>query len=144
MKSPQHIKRFVEPIGIYASILPGKPDGIGFVAYHLRCSCGNASFSVHINDRPLVIALCDKCGLNIVLYDTKLYPSACSYSEEGDMKVIESPENDKVYDVCVAYEYPEPDDNEVYTDDDISWCYIYGCPNSSPVKSFCIINDETA
>lgn len=142
MKCPTHLKEFVEPIGQFATILPGDLDDL-FVGYRLKCICSNHEFTVKKNNRPLVMAYCTKCHSQIVVYDTGQYPDACSYANEGELETVISPDGNKSYTVCVAFEYPEPEDGEEYGDNDISWCYIYGCPNNSPKEAFCIIDDET-
>lgn len=142
MKVPTHLKGFVAPIGIFRSVLPGEPDD-NFVAYQIRCTCGSRLFSVSKNSRPLVVGECSACMQKIVLYDTKQYPSASSYANEGILEAVNGPGGESSFGVCVAFEYPEADEDDDYTENDISWCYIYGIPNNDPDKAFTIINDET-
>ena len=142
MKCPMHLRGFIEPIGIFSSILPGPLDEF-FVGYRIKCKCGNYRFSVKKNDRPLVVATCIKCKEEVVLYDTDQYPDATSYDKEGELLPISGPNKESSFSVCVAFEYPEPDNDEEYTDNDISWCYIYGCPNDKTENVFTIISDET-
>lgn len=141
MKCPTHLKEFIEPIGDLESILPGPTHSL-FVGYRIKCKCGCSEFSVKKNDRPLVIASCVDCSQKIVLYDTDQYPDATSYNKEGSLKPVFSPRGEISYLICVGFEYPESNDEE-YTDNDISWCYIYGCPHGNSDISFTIINDET-
>ena len=142
MRCPVHLKDYIVPIGDFATVLPGPLSDL-FVGYKVVCTCGNPKFYVVKNARPLVIARCQQCKTEIILYDTKQYPSACSYSNEGELVDVSSGEGCALFDVCVAFEYPEPDDDEEYSDNDISWCYIFGCPNGDVQKAFTIINDET-
>ena len=139
MKHPDHLCGFVDPIGGYTSILPRELDD-SFVGYRIKCSCGNTRFSVLKNGRPLVLASCSKCKKKITLYDTNLYFCATSYANEGKLAEVAGPKGEKLFSLCVAFEYPEDCENQ----NDISWGYIYGIPDAAGSEAFCILDDESA
>jgi len=142
MRHPTHLNGYASSIGSLAQVLPGRLDD-SYFGYKVVCSCSGEVFSVKKNDRPLVIATCKGCQNEIVLYDTNQYPDATPCKDEGPLVQVIGPEGESDFLVCVAYEYPEDDDEEEYTNNDISWCYIYGVPEGLARKSFCVINDET-
>lgn len=142
MKCPSHLLGFVGDVNTYFSILPKLTDYL--VGYSIKCSCGCKQFSVLKNDRPLVLADCINCRKRIVLYDTKQYPYAHPSRDEGMLKEVLGPAGEKQMALCVAFEYPELEEDEEFDQNDITWAFIYGIPENNLHNSFCILDDETA
>lgn len=119
MKSPSHLKGLIEDLCPFASLIRDR-DNNTFLGYRVKCSGGGHQFSVAKNVRPFVVAKCIKCASNITIYDVSRYPDATPFSDEGPIRQVLGPNGEASYKLCVAFEYPESDEDEEHGENDVS------------------------
>lgn len=141
---PSHIRENVYKLPDENMFLKYKFDSYT-MCYKVKCTCGNEEFEVFTDSDPTVIAKCAKCKNEIIVYDLKYYPAASAVEEEEDFKKYISCKDDKLFNLCVIYEYSDEFEfeDEEFDSDDITWCqvYVYGIKSKEVFK---IVDDETA
>jgi hypothetical protein len=101
-------------------------------------------FQVSLSAEPMAIAHCKKCRRNIKVYDLSQYPSASVSPHRSELKLVDQvhPSLGDNYPVFVMYEYPEPEDDVDYDNNDISWCQVFiGSSTENLIK---VLDDETS
>lgn len=135
----------------YVVRLPNKSKFIEYdfcefhIPYMVKCSCGCEEFRVYKNDLPNVYVVCESCKLKITVYDLNHYPCASIVPCDDEPSQFVSQEDEKVFNVCVIYEYSDEfafDENE-FDPNDITWCHVLAFGLNSHMV-YEIINDETA
>lgn len=141
MRCPKHVSKYVKNPEEEMCTLFGVKKEQNPLA--VQCVCANDEFKILINELPIVDAICTKCEEKIKLYDLNFYPAATIIPASDEYIKYYSSEGDSVFNLCVLFEYPELEKDEVFDPDDISWCIIWGRGIKSG-QVFEILNDETA
>ena len=142
MKCPNHVEKNVINLPKRNKFLSYECDEY-HLPYQIICKCGCEEFEIVTNPEPMVLAICSKCGETITIYNLRYYPAASLIPFNGNEIPYTSVADDKIFNICVVYEYPELEDDEEFDQNDITWCEVYGFGVNSK-KSFQIICDETA
>ncbi len=141
---PSHIKEYVRKLPNENKFLNYNFDNFT-LCYEVKCTCGNEEFEVFMDNDPTVLAKCAECRKDIIVYDLKYYPAASVIEEEEILTKYVSIMNDKIFNICVIYEYSDEFEfeDEEFDCNDITWCQIYGYGIKSN-QVFKIVDDETA
>ena len=143
MNCPKHIENYIISLTDTNIFSIHQPVNNYHHSYLVKCSCGCEEFEIFINPEPMLMAKCKECGAEITVYNLRYYPAASLISFEGANTKYVSPRDDRIFNICVIYDYPELEVNEEYDQNDITWCVVYGVGIDSK-DVFEILNDETA
>jgi hypothetical protein len=108
--------------------------------FSLKCTCNGAKFCLLESNRRSVIAVCDRCGRELRIYDLAFYTSATKAKGDETFEQVLTPV-DEPSKVFIGFEYGETDDEEEFDRNDITWCTIF-IEESGQLKQ--VFDDETA
>lgn len=92
--------------------------------YKLVCRCGRQAFDLWISNKASVIAMCNACSKEIIVYDRAHYPAAVKSAGQETFSPLR-PEIKSPYTVFVMYEYGPLDPDQDFDRNDITWCQVF-------------------
>lgn len=138
---PDHLRGVVARLPIENDIFPFAGDD-HTPSFQIRCSCGHEEFEVWRSGAPSVFALCPGCRAALIVYDLRLYPAATYIERPDPFTLVTLPCRCHNLELYAAYEYPDPEPDVPFHQNDISWCYVRcRCRLHQTVEE--IVNDET-
>lgn len=141
-RCPEHIQLFAIPQKQEESPIAVEADGVHDCLFGIACSCENVSFKLFTNERRKVIAICEKCELEVLIYDRNVYPASASRHGSEEMTLFQSDNGTQVFNVFVVYSYGELDEDMEFDPNDICWCSVYALDDQA--QRMLVLSDETA
>ena len=110
--------------------------------FKIQCECGRELFRLFESNKRSVKATCASCGRETLVYDLSRYPAASKLSGVESFVPMSVDQGDSGLRVFVMYEYGEPDEDQKFDPDDISWCQVFVESKNGQIKK--VFDDETA
>jgi len=118
----------------------GKADEFHQYFQVVCCKCASRIFHLFVSNKDSVKALCAKCRRTVLIYDLDVYPAATKLSGEEIFEELDVTTRGPLP-IYVGYEYGEFDDDQVFDQNDITWCQVFVEKGDKLLKVF---DDETA
>lgn len=140
--APSHVEKYCNRVNddTFFTELNDKFAGDFSFVYKVICNCNSSKFTVFKSNQPGIIALCNNCKNEIIIYDLLQYPAAIVLNKSYDFERV----TDLDSELYVNYEYSDDylyENNVDFDNNDVTWARAFIVDQNGMKK---ILDDETA